>query len=308
MQPVSKNTKKRVGILRGGTGHHYKSSLQKGGDIILHVHENSAGKYKPVDILIDKDHIWHVGGVPINPGDLINKVDVVWNTIHPSFSNILSSLSIPNIGPSSFSSTLENSREMLREHMKKIKIAMPRSIVFPVYQKDFDGSRERYAIKKAKQVFEKFGSPWIVKSFTPDANMAVHLAHTFNELVLAIEDGVNHQKSILVEEFITGKVASVHSVPNFRGEGIYIFPPVDVFGSLSSSEKENLSFVAKDLHNHFGAKHYLKLNFILSKNGRVYLLDFDFTPNLKSFSHFSQACESVGVKMHHVIEHILENV
>ncbi len=300
MQTVAK---KRVGIIRGGAGEHYASSLKKGGDIISHIVENLSEKYKVLDILIDKDYIWHLSGVPVSPGDLAHKVDAVWNTSHPSFSGIIESLSIPHIGAGSF---LGASQDILRKHIRQIGVAMPRSILLPVYQKDFDGPREKYSIKKAKTVFEKFGSPWIVKSFTPDANMGVHFAQTFNELVAAIEDGVKHQKSILVEEFIAGKVASVHSVPHFRGEATYVFPPVNVYGELASSEKDQLSSLAKTLHHHIGARHYLKANFILNKRGKFYLLDFDSTPNLKSFSHFSQACESVGAKMHDVVEHILE--
>lgn len=294
---------KRVGILRGGTGEHYKSSLKRGGDIILHISENLSDKYKPIDILIDKDYVWHVNGVPVNLADLAHKVDLVWNTSHPSFSNIVESLSIPHIRSSPF---WGNSRELLKEHVKSIGVDMPRSIVLPVYQKDFDGPREKYAIKKAKSVFEKFSSPWIVKSFTPAENMAIHLAKTFPELVNAIEDGVRNGKSILVEEFIVGKVASLHSVPNFRDEDIYVFPAVNTFGELSSSEKEKLSMLAKDLHTHLGAWHYLKCDFLLNQRGKVYLLDFESTPNLNSYSHFAQACESVGAKMHHVVEHILE--
>ena len=147
-----------------------------------------------------------------------------------------------------------------------------------------------------------------MKSFTPDANMGIHLAKTFNELVAGIEDGAKHEKSILVEEFISGKVASIHSVPDFRGEEIYIFPPVNVFGNFSFEEKEKLISLAKDLHHHLGIKHYLKSDFIFNPRGKILLLDFEFTPNLKPYSHFSQACESVGAKTHDVIEHILENV
>ena len=51
--------------------------------------------------------------------------------------------------------------------MKSVGVQMPRSMVLPVYQKDFDGPRERYAIKKAKEVHEKFGAPWMVKSLLP---------------------------------------------------------------------------------------------------------------------------------------------
>jgi len=293
---------KRIGILRGGTGENYGASLRQGGELILYLNENLADKYKPVDILIDQDYIWHFGGLPVNPGDLVNKVDVVWNTSHPSFSNILESLSMPHVSPSSFSGILDGSKEMLRDHMKKINISMPRFILLPVYQADFDGPRKKYAVKKAKEVFEKFGSPWVVKSFTPDSSMGVHVAKTYPELVEAIEDGVKHEKSILIEELIMGKVAPVHAVAGFRGEDVYVFS----LGNFSGDEKEKLISVAKDLYRHIGANHYLKSNFVITPRGKVSLLGIERFPDLRADSHFRQACENVGVKMHNVVEHILE--
>ncbi len=299
---------KRIGILRGGVGDEYASSLKKGGDLISHISEYLSDKYKTVDILIDKDHVWHYNGVPITPSNLTNKIDLAWNTTHPSLSNILDSLSIPNINPGSFTHTLSASKEMLREHMKKIDIAMPRSILLPLYQRDFDGPREKYAVKKAKEVFEKFSSPWIVKSYTEDKTMGIHLAKTFPELINSIEDGVNHQKSILVEEFIAGKVASVHSVPHFRGEDLYTFPLGNSFGIFSLEEKQKLLSVAKDLHDHVGAKHYLKSDFVLDPRGKVYLLNIDSFPDLHEDSHLSQVCLLVGAKPYQIVEHILDQV
>ncbi|OGI60583.1 hypothetical protein A2641_03560 [Candidatus Nomurabacteria bacterium RIFCSPHIGHO2_01_FULL_37_25] len=287
---MDKNNKRRIGILRGGGGDYYQSSLNNGGVIIAHIVENLADKYKISDILVGQDDIWHHNGIPINPSDLVNKVDIVWNTTHPSFSNILNSLSISNVSQESFSSALQNSKEMLREHIKSIGLSIPRSIFF----KKAIG---RSPMGEAKEVFAKFGAPWIIKTFNE-----VKLAKTFNELV----DAINGKDNTIVEEFITGKVASVHSVAGFRGEDLYTFPPINIFGDLSLSEKEKLVTLTKDLHNHIGAKHYLKSNFLLNSRGKIYLLDFESMPNLKSHSHFAQACESVGVKMHHVVEHILE--
>ena len=302
------DTKKRIGILRGVTGRHYKSSLQKGGEVISHISKKLSDKYKPVDILIDKDYIWHVNGVPINPGNLMQKIDMAWNLSHPSFSNILSSLSIPTVDTGSFLSALMNDREMFRSHIKDIGVAMPRHIVLPAYQQDFDGPREKYGIKKAKEIFDKFSSPWIVKSLTPDYDMGVHVAQTFPALINAIDDGVAHKQSIIIEEFISDRVASLHSVPEFRGEEIYTFPMVSVSGNFSSSEKEKLSSIAKCLHKHIDAKHYLKSDFALNPRGKVYLLSVELHPDLKPDSHFHQVCEAVGAKAHHVVEHILEKL
>jgi len=270
--------KKRVGIIRGGSGSHYETSLKKGGDIITYIFENLSDKYKPVDILVDKDYIWHSNGLPISPSDLAHKIDVAWNVSHPSFSSILESLSIPTIGAGSFASTLENSGEILREHLKSLEIKMPRQIILP---------------QNARAVLEKFPAPWKVGD---------KLVKTFLELT----ELIGSNTSILVEEFISGKVASVHSVAGFRGEDVYTFPPGNVFGNFSHDEREQLIKIAQDLHSHIGAKHYLRSSFVVNKRGKVYLLDIQSIPNLKSGSHFTEACESVGAKMHNVVEHILE--
>ena len=284
MLEAKNKSKKRIGIIRGGMGDYYTSSLKKGGDIISYIFENLSEKYRVFDILIDKKGVWHLNGVPVKPADLIHKIDVIWNTTHPSVSVILKNFSIPNIGADSFSTVLENSKEMLEKHMAQIGLKMPRCIVSP---------------KSAKEVFEKFGSPWIVKK-----NNEAKVVKTFDELAEIINSG----SSLTVEEFITGKIASVHSLPKFRNQHIYTFPIGNSFGIFSADEKEKLATLTKDLHKYIGAKHYLKLDFILDKRGKVYLLGIESTPNLKLDSHFSQVCESVGAKMHQVVEHILEQV
>lgn len=303
---MSANLKKRVGVLRGGNGDGYNVSLKKGGDLLSCIFDKLSNLYKPVDIFVDKNHIWHIGGVPVNPGDLAGKVDVVWNTAHPSLSNILKSLSIPHISTSSFVYGLLNNDDLLREQSKNINLAMPRKIIISAYQEDIDGPRSKFSIKKAKEIFEKFSAPWTVKSFTENSNMGIHLAKTFPELVEAIEDGVTHGKSILVEEFIPGKVASLHVVPNFRNEKKYIFPLGNSFGNFSLEEKNILFGKMKDLCECVGECHYLKADFVLTPKGRVYLLQIDSTPDILENSHFTQVCELAGTKTCHVIEHVLE--
>ncbi len=301
--------KKRIGIIRGGMGDYYNSSLIKGGDVISHIFENLSDKYNIVDILIDKKDIWHLNGVPINPADLIHKIDISWNTVqHPSVSAVLNNIAVPNIENRSFLGTLESNNEMLRKHIKDVDVQMPRSIVFPAYQEDFDGDRSSYSLRKAKEVFEKFSSPWIVKSYTPDSNLGIHLAKTFPELVYAIEDGVAHNKSILVEEFILGKAGSTHSVSGFRKDflkeknDIYVFPPEN----FTADEKEKIISIVKDIHTHLGTKHYLKSDFVLHPKRGFFLIGVDFSPDLRKGSHFEKACKSVGAEMHHIFEHIVE--
>src|SRR3989344_4978498 len=296
---------KRVGILRGGAGEHYHASLRKGGEVISYLSENLGEKYKPLDIFVYKEGVWHLAGWPIQLSDLMHRVDIVWNVAHANFSHSLDSLAIPHVSSAPFFSALKESKELLREHMKKVGVALPRSIVLPSYQKDFDGLKEKYAFRKAKEIHEKFGAPWIVKSITLDKNMVIHLAKTFSELVSEIEDGVAHEQSIIVEKFITGKVDALHTVSGFRDEDVYVFP-LGQGNIFSDAEKEKLSVLARDLHQHLSAGHYLKCDFLITPRGKVYLLEFENTPDLREGSHLSTVCGHAGAKLPEVVEHMLE--
>lgn len=299
---------RRIGVLRGGVGEHYDSSLFHGGNIINFLKKNLTDKYKTIDILVDKEGVWHIHGMPVLPHSLMHRVDAVWDTAGGTQSGVFKTMSIPHIGVSPFFSALVKNKILLRDYMKSLGVNMPKAIVLPLYQEDFDGPLDKYAIKKAKEVHAKFGAPWVVRSFTPDVSMGVHVAKTFGELVSSIEDGVRHQKSILVEELIMGKVGSVHSVNGFRSENIYAFPPTASLGNFTVSEKEKINNLAKSLHEHLDVKAYLKSDFVLHPSKGIYILNFDFLPDLREDSHLQNSCESVGAKMNHVVEQMLENV
>lgn len=296
------NFKKRIGIIRGGDIGDYDTSLRQGGDLISQIFDNLSDKYKVVDIFIDKEGVWHIGGIKVDIAIIPHKVDVVWNTAHYSIQNIIKNLAIPQISTSVFSNLLKQNHEILNKHLTDLNIKTPKKIILPLYQPDFDGSVEDYVIKKTKEIHQRFGAPWIVRSFTEDQNMAIHVAKTFPELADAILDGVLHQKSILVEEFITGENTSTHSVSGFRGQDIYLFPPENI----SKQHKIELDRLTKELHKHLGVENYLKTDFTIHPKRGIFVTDIYFHPEIKEGSHFHKMCESVGAKMHHVLEHILE--
>ncbi len=293
----------RVGVLRGGVDSCYKKSLTEGGNVIAHILENLSDKYKPVDILIDTNGIWHVNGVPIEPEGIAGKVDVIWNTLHPNLSKVFKDLSIPIVGVNYLNFLSPDNRVMLEKHMKEINVKMPRHLILPLYKEDIDGTKEKYATQKAKDVFEKFSSPWIVRPLVSDVSMGVHIANTFPELVNAIMDGIKHNHGIVVEELIIGKFASVHTLAGFRNKDIYSFPIIEKFSSL---EKEKLIFIAQKIYEHIDTNDYLKTDLILHPTKGIYLSDISSYPSLSEDSHLNQSCESVGAKTHHALASILE--
>lgn len=295
--------KGRIGILRGGKNEHYEKSLNDGRDLILFLHENLKDQWQPIDIFVDKQGTWHIGGLPIIPVDLLHRVDAVWNTAHPEITETLKKIGIPCFANQPIVNILTNNRKILEEYLKESEIKIPRHLIFPIYQEDFDGPRERYSIKKAKEVHEKFSPPWIIKSFTSDSGMAIHVANTFPELVNAIEDGVRHNTSILIEEFISGKEIKVHSLSGFRDQEIYNFP----IERVTEQEKRKIDTMSKKIFKYLGIPHYLKSEFKIDKKGRIYFTGLETYPRVLD-SDLSLACDKVGAKMYHIIGHILDKM
>lgn len=294
------NSKIKIGIIRGGMDN-YENSITEGADIISHINKNFSDKYQTLDIFCNREGIIHINGLPVNLDRLAHIVDIVWNT-NPSMVNQLDNFSIKHISLTPFSNAVSSNRSMLEEHMKRVGVKMPRHLVIPAYQIDFDGDINKFAFRKAKEVFEKFGSPWIVHTFGMDSNTGIHIAKTFEQLVNAILDIVQSGKSILVEEFITGRVVSLHTVPKFRNQELYVIHN----NNLNTVEKENLINIAKNLHTNINANYYLKSSFVINKRGAVYLVNIDLKPNFKEYFNLDMSCQDRGINTVHILEHIIE--
>lgn len=305
--------KVRVGILRGGSGNNYETSLREGNKILSYINSTLPNKCKAYDIFVDKEGVWHIQGVPILPMDLIHKVEVIWDTTVPALSQVLEG-HIPLYKIPHFANSMANSKALLREHMKSIGVKVINSVVIPAYQEDFDGPKENYAVKKAKEVWQKFPSPWLVKSFNKDPNVGIHIAKTFPELINAIEDMMQHNETILVEELIEGRRGGLHLISGFRNKEFYSFPPYEFKGenilapgNFSHTEKESLYVLSENIYNHLGSNMYLHFNFVLNKNKGVYITDIHLAPDFTEKSHLFISCENIGIKPESVFEHILES-
>jgi D-alanine-D-alanine ligase-like ATP-grasp enzyme len=76
--------KTRVAVLRGGPSSEYDVSL-KSGQTVLSALRKLEEKYQVHDVLIDKQGIWYLAGLPIKPESLAYTVDVVFNALHGEY-------------------------------------------------------------------------------------------------------------------------------------------------------------------------------------------------------------------------------
>ncbi len=150
----------KVGVLRGGPSNEYEVSLKTGGSILQNL---SQEKYHTTDILIGKDGVWHVRGIPTEPAKILNKVDVVFNGLHGEYGedgtvqNLLDIFGVSYTGSKQLASAVAMNKSLTKEWIQGLKIQTPRHEILRVT----DGLEERIA-----KIFKHLGPSLVVKPLT----------------------------------------------------------------------------------------------------------------------------------------------
>jgi D-alanine-D-alanine ligase len=350
----------KVGVIRGGISGEYEVSLASGAQVLSHLRSDiMKDKYSAIDIFIDRNGIWHINGIPTTMDKIIHRVDVIINALHGDYGEdgkvqqLLEQWGIPYTGSGPFASALGYNKLLTKQEFTKLGINTPEHILFPAYQEDFDSVRERphgvsasvtsgrlfsngvdepksrYAQTKAREVWERLPPPWIVKPLTGGSSMGMHVCKTFQSLVDAFEEGVNEKVSVLVEEFIKGKEATVGVIDNFRGEKVYTLPPIEIRipkaseffdneikyngqsqeicpGNFTDEEKRELERLASLIHTGLDLSHYSRSDFIIHPKKGIYALEVNTLPGLTNESLMPKALKAVGSSMPEFIEHIIK--
>lgn len=325
----------KIGVVRGGISGEHGVSLASGAQVLSHLRsEKMASKYSPIDIFIDKEGIWHVNGIPTTLDKIAKRVDVIINALHGDYGEDgkiqqeLELMGIPYTGSGPLSSAIGYNKLLTKQEFARLGIKTPRHMLFPAYQEDFDGPKNRYAEKKAREVWEKMSPPWIVKPLTGGSSMGVHVCKTFESLVNAFKDGMDKDVSVLVEEFIKGKEATVGVIDNFRGKKVYTLPPIEIRvpktstffdsevkyngksqeicpGNFTEEEKKELERLASLIHTGLDLSHYSRSDFIIHPKKGIYALEVNTLPGLTNESLMPKALRAVGSDLPEFIEHII---
>lgn len=326
----------RVGVIRGGTSAEYEVSLKTGANVLSHLRGDILSKsYTPVDIFIDKEGVWHIGGVPASQEKVFHAVDVIFNALHGDYGEdgtvqqMLDMWKIPYTGSGALASAIGYNKALAKEEFAKLGVQTAKHILYPAYQADIDGPREEYAERKAREIWERLPPPWIVKPLTSGSSMGVHMCKTYPELVRAFAVGVNEKVSVLVEEMIEGKEATVAVVNNFRGSPVYVLPPIEIRipdknaffdyeakytgisqeicpGNFSREEKDELERLASVIHSGLHLDHYSRSDFIVHPRRGIFALEVNTLPGLTDESLTPKALAAVGATMPEFIDHLIQ--
>lgn len=286
-------------MLRGGPGSDYAASLSSGKTVLNAL---SREKYEPIDIFIDRDGQWHVGGYPLSPNQAIKHIDVLWNALHglPAAGDIqrtLDALSVPYTGSNALSAAVASHRAHARKRLADSGIRVPLSTSFDT------ASHGREHIH---DLFRTFPHPTNVGPVWSSVKRA-HVK-TFAELEEAIAYYANENPVVFLDAHVPGKAVTIVVVEGMRGDAAYAASPVDASGEvarLSPAEREEIWETARRAHRSLGARHYSQSDFVVSPRG-IYLIETKTAPALYDGALLHKSLSGVGVPFPHFLDHVLD--
>jgi len=326
----------KVGVIRGGISSEYEVSLKTGSNVLSHLRgEKLNSIYKPIDILIDKDGVWHINGKPVSIADVFHSVDVIFNALHGDFGEdgkvqqMLDQWKIPYTGSGAFASALGYNKVLSKEQFSLLGIKTPKYLMIPKYEEGVDKSLDVYSRNISKQIHDKLSPPWILKPLSSGSSVGMKMCKTFGDIEGVFLEGINMNTDILVEELIEGKEGTVGVVNNFRGKKVYILPPVEIRipksksffdyeakytgiseeicpGNFSRSEKDELERLAGLIHTGLNLNHYSRSDFIIDPKKGIYALEVNTLPGLTDESLVPKMLNSVGSDVPTFIDHIIK--
>ncbi len=311
-----------VGVLRGGPSREHDISLKSGAAILANLPEE---RYVARDIYIDRTGVWHNRGRPVSPERVLRQLDVVIIGLHGEYGEdgevqkLLERFGVPYVGSNSFSSYLAMHKVMAKARAEEAGLLTPESRYIERVEESEEGARD---------VIRSFHQPVVVKPVGWGSSIGVSITGGYAPVLAAIEKlFAEGAPSVLVEEYIRGKEATVGVVEGLRGETLYalpsieIIPPGDDFfsydakysgktrevcpGNFSRVVAEELQRAAKVIHRALGLRHYSRSDFIVNPKG-IYYLETNTLPGLTTESLLPKSLSAVGVPFPEFLSHLVK--
>lgn len=309
-------------MLRGGPSHEYDVSLRTGSEVLKHLPQG----YKGVDVLIDKNGVWHMNGMPKNPEKIFPHIDVVWNALHGHFGedgkvhHMLELHGIPHTGSSVLPSAFGMHKGLSKDIFAKYGIRTPHSVFL---------HKDEISNARIHEIFTTLPHPAIVKPVSGGSSLGVKVVTTIPELVSALEEAFAYGEKVVIEEYISGREATCGIIAGFRDENLYALPVLEVkkpdgghhtfehkfensavfdHQSLTPLEKAEAKRVAMLAHRALGLSHYSRADMIVHPKRGVFLLEVNSQPGLAEGSSFTHGLQHVGTSLSGFLDHVLGRV
>lgn len=312
----------RIGVLRGGPSTEYDVSLKTGASVLRHLPDG----YRGLDILLAKDGVWHMAGVPSRPEDVFRQVDVIFNALHGEYGEdgkvqqLFEQHRVPYTGSGPLGSALGMNKVLAKDVFKNAGLRTPAFVVADIRRADTEAL--------VRDIYRRLSPPWVLKPISGGSSIGVTIARLPSDLFHQLEKKfLSGEPRVLVEELVFGREATCGVIDDFRGERNYALPPVEILpksdrmffdcaskydgttqevcpGNFSPEEKRAIMAAAVAAHRALGLSHYSRADFIVTKRG-PYILEVNTLPGLTEQSLLPKSLSAVGAGYPDFLAHLI---
>ncbi len=295
--------KKKIGVLMGGTSAEREISL-KTGKAILQALKRKGLKAIPIDV-----------GKDITERLLGEKIDLAFIALHGrggedgTVQGLLELLRIPYTGSGVLASALALNKIQAKKVFKFHRLPVPRFQV----------------LKKGQGLRVKgrgFSLPLVIKPAREGSTIGLSIIHNKRDIRKAMEKAFRYDGEIILEEYIEGKEVTVGIVGDealpvieirpkdafYTYEAKYIKGLTDfvIPAPLPKRAYSQVQRIALAAYHALGCRHFARVDIVMNKKNKPYLLEVNTIPGMTATSLLPQAAAKRGIGFDDLVLKILE--
>ncbi len=305
---MEKKSRIRVAVLMGGPSSEHDISLKSGRMVIGGLDKK---QYSVKPIKISKRGKW-----PIIPSELKKQFDVVFIAMHGEYGEdgtvqkILSRYNIPFTGSGTKAS--------------RIGIDKVRSSV--LFEENGLSVPDFAVVGGAKKFL--FNFPVVVKPADRGSSVGVSIVRDLRELPVAIKTAEKYSKRVMVQKFIKGRELTC-GVLEIDGK-TKALPPTEIIpkggkffdykakytagatheitpARLTADQLQAIQVAAVKAHKIIGASGMSRSDFMMSEDGKFYILEINTIPGLTETSLLPQEAKAEGISFPDLLGTIIQS-
>lgn len=300
-------SKRRVGVLMGGTSAEREISLRTGEGVAKAL---KARGHDVVRVILDE-------GKPADQAVREAKIDVAFLALHGRLGEdgciqgMLEMMGIPYTGSSVLASALAMDKLKAKELFRLHNIPTP-----PYYV------AQEADLLDLEEVHGSFGFPVIVKPRSEGSSVGLAMARSLDELRRGLETALDHDRCALVERFVKatevhvgildGRVLGAIEVVPKRGlydytakytpgETDYVLPP-----RIASTRVRGVLNLAERAARALGCTGACRVDLLVTEGENEYVLEVNTLPGMTPTSLLPKIAEHAGIDYGSLCEAILE--
>ncbi len=290
-----KNKSYNVAVLMGGISSERDVSLRSGKEISAAL--KKAG-HTPIDIIVNDTKV-----------DELNKhdIDVAFIALHGEFGEDGGVQGLLERKCIAYTGSGVTASELAMDKLESKCVFCFSKLPTPDYL-EISGCDE---LKYDSDQMKSIGFPLIVKPASDGSSVGISISNNMEELRLSISEAYKYNGRVVVEKFIKGREFTVSILGDKALPVIEIKPASDFYNYSSKYESNQTRYIsspnidglvystiqdlALKVHKAIGCRDFSRVDFILSEDGKPYVLEVNTIPGFTKRSLMPMAAKAANI-------------